>query len=119
MPINLIFREFLNPTNSVNHKSIMNKLTLALPHLLQPNRLSESVRSLTRQQKQLLCLVKASLKASAKIIIFEFPELEIQPTINLFIRRDLIEKTIIVIGTNHRHFETCNRIVNLDLGGKH
>lgn len=96
----------------------MNKLSLALPHLLQPNKLSDSVRSLTRQQRQLLCLVKASLKASAKIIIFEFPELEIQPTINLFIRRDLIEKTILVIGTNHRHFETCNRIVNLDVGVK-
>ena len=93
----------------------MNKLAIALPHLLQPNRLSDSVRSLTRQQKQLLCLVKASLKTSAKIIVFEFPELEIQPTINTFIRKDLIEKTIIVIGTNHRHFETCNRIINLDL----
>lgn len=80
-----------------------------------PNKLQESVRSLNRQQKQLLCLVKASLKTNAKIVIFEFPEIEIQPTINLFIKRDLIEKTIIVIGTNHRHFETCNRIVNLDL----
>lgn len=103
----------------MSHKTILNKLTLALPALLQPqNKLSEPVRSLTRTQKQLLCLVKASLKTTAKIIILEFPELEIQPTINLFIKRDLIEKTIIVIGTNHRHFETCNRIVNLDLDMK-
>lgn len=93
-------REFLNPTNSFNHKTILNKLTLALPQVLQmPNKLNESVRSLTRQQKQLLCLVKASLKTSAKIIILEFPEIEIQKTINLFIEQDLIEKTIIVIGT--------------------
>lgn len=80
-----------------------------------PNKLSEPVKSLTRQQKQLLCLVKASLKANAKIVVLEFPEIEIQPIVNNFIKRDLIEKTIIVIGTNHRHFETCNRIVNLDL----
>lgn len=99
----------------MSHKQILNKLTLALPHLVQSNKLSEPVRSLTRQQKQLLCLVKASLKASAKIVILEFPEIEIQAVINLFIRKDLIEKTIIIIGTNHRHFETCNRIVNLDL----
>lgn len=100
----------------MNHKTILNKLSIALPQILQlPNKLQESVRSLTRQQKQLLCLVKASLKKSAKIIILEFPEIEIQPTINSFIKSDLIEKTIIVIGTSHRHFETCNRIVNLDL----
>lgn len=80
--------------------------------------LTQSVRGLSRQQKQLLCLVKASLKVSAKIIVLEFPEIEILPTINEFIKRDLIEKTIIVIGTNSRHFETCNRIVNLDLDVK-
>lgn len=110
------FSEFLNPTNSANHKTLVNKLTLALPEVFQmPNKLHESVRSLTRRQKQLLCLVKASLKTLSKIVIIEFPEPEMQATINLFIQRDLIEKTIIIIGTNHRHFETCNRIVNLDL----
>lgn len=98
----------------MSHKTILNKLSLALPHLLQHQKLSESVRSLTRQEKQLLCLVKASLKTTAKIIIFEFPEIQILPTINIFIKRDLIEKTILVIGTNHRQFETCNRIINLD-----
>lgn len=92
----------------------MNKLSIALPHLLQPHKLSEPVKSLTKQQKQLLCLVKASLKATAKIAIFEFPDLEILPTINKFIKNDFTDKTIIVIGTNHRHFETCNRIINLD-----
>lgn len=90
-------------------------MTLALPQVLQmPKKLSEMVKSLTRQQKQLLCLVKASLKTTAKIIICEFPDLEIQHTINMFIRRDLIEKTILIVGTNHRQFETCSRIINLE-----
>lgn len=115
MKYQIFFREFLNPTNSVSHKLLIQKLNLALPEVLQmPNKLQESVRSLSRQQRQLLCLVKASLKTSSKIVIIEFPEVEMQSTINLFIQRDLIEKTIIIIGTNHRHFETCNRIVNLD-----
>lgn len=77
--------------------------------------LSQSVRGLSRQQKQLLCLVKASLKSTAKIVVLEFPEIEILPTINTFIKKSLIEKTILVIGTNSRHFETCNRIINLDV----
>ena len=79
-----------------------------------PKKLSEPVKSLTRQQKQLLCLIKATLKTTAKIVIFEFPDIEIQNIINVFIQRDLIEKTILIVGTNHRQFETCTRIINLE-----
>lgn len=70
-----------------------------------------------REEKQLLCLIKASL-STEKIVIIEFPEKEIQKNINLFITRELHNKTIIIIGTNQRHFELCNRIINLDTNAK-
>lgn len=83
-----------------------------------PNKLNEALRNVSRRNRQILCLIKASLKPTCKIIILEFPDLDILHTINVFIRTELIEKTIIVIGTNHRQFETCNNIVNLDLESK-
>lgn len=97
----------------------MNKIQSTLPYILQlPNKLNEPMRNVSRRNRQILCLVKASLKPSAKIIILEFPDLDILHTINVFIRTELIERTIIVIGTNHRQFETCNHIVNLDVETK-
>lgn len=77
----------------------------------------ELVRSLTRRERQLLCLVKASV-AKPMIVIIEFPDIEIQSVINLFVKRDFYNKTIVIVGTNHRHFEACTRIVNLDLLSK-
>jgi hypothetical protein len=85
-----------------------------LPHVMKmPLKLMELVRNLTRRERQLLCLVKASV-AKPMIVLIEFPDVDIQSVINLFVKRDFNSKTIIIIGTNHRHFETCTRIVNLD-----
>lgn len=81
------------------------------------NKTSEKLQQLKREEKQLLCLIKASL-SSEKIVIIEFPEKEIQKIINLFITRELYNKTIIIIGTNHRQFELCKRIINLNTNAK-
>jgi hypothetical protein len=112
----LNFRDFLNPTNTIPYKKIANKIQEYLPQILKlPNKTSDKLQALTREEKQLLCLLKATLQPEKKIVIIEFPELEIHNSINMIITRELAHKTIIIIGTNHRHFEICNRIVNLDV----
>jgi hypothetical protein len=111
-----ISSEFLNPSKQYSHKLMLNKIQATLPYILQlPKKVDEPLRNVSRRNKQILCLVKASLKSTSKIVILEYPDLDILHTINVFIRTELIEKTIIVIGTNHRQFEICNRIVNLDV----
>lgn len=87
-----------------------------MPQVLRlTNKTSEKLQKLTRDEKQLLCLIKASLGQNVKIVIIEMaPEKEIQKSIDLFITRELHNKTIIIIGTSHRHFEVCNRIINLN-----
>lgn len=93
---------------------MMNKIQEILPKILMlPNKLGEMVKVLSRKEKQLLCLIKSCLRKSM-IIIIEFPDDEIQEVINLFIKKEFYLKTVIVIGTNHRHFEVCSRIVSLE-----
>lgn len=79
-----------------------------------PNKTSDKLQCLKREEKQILCLIKASLVPEVKIVIVEFPEMEIHKSINSFITKELTNKTIIIIGTSHRHFKICNRILNLD-----
>lgn len=111
-----LFRDFLNPNNTVPYKKIATKIQDYLPQVLKlPNKTSEKLQQLKRTEKQLLCLIKASLYAEKKVIIIEFPENEIHKTINNFISRELVNKTVLIIGTSHRHFEICNRIINTDL----
>ena len=113
-----LFSDFLNPNNTIAYKNIANKIQEYLPQVLKlANKTSEKLQQLKRDEKQLLCLIKASL-SSEKIVIIEFPEKEIQKNINLFITRELYNKTIIIIGTNQRHFELCNRIINLNTNAK-
>lgn len=97
-----------------------NKIQEVLPQILKyPNKTSEPVQRLSRKEKQLLCLIKASLSPpEKKLVIIEYPDISIQPIINLFIRREFHNKTVVIIGTNHRHFETCNRIINFDIKNK-
>ncbi len=93
----------------------MNKLQEVLPHILKhPEKLNLILKKLSRKEKQLLCLVKASLKKEAKLVIIECPEQEIQETVNLHIKKDFYQKTIIIIGSNHLHFECCNRLIDFD-----
>lgn len=87
-----------------------------MPGILKlPNKTSEKLQVLKHEEKQMLCLIKASLSDEKKIIIIEFPDPNIQKIINQFITRELSNKTILIMGTNHRHFEICNRIVNLNM----
>ncbi|XP_070489977.1 ATP-binding cassette sub-family C member 12-like isoform X2 [Chironomus tepperi] len=117
---NITIAEFLNPNNSIPYKSISNKIQEVLPQILKlPNKTSELMQCLSRKEKQLLCLIKATLKPpEPKLVIIEYPDIEIQPIINLFVRREFNTKTVIIIGTNHRHFEACNRIINFDIQNK-
>ncbi|KAG5671790.1 hypothetical protein PVAND_001966 [Polypedilum vanderplanki] len=114
---NVTISEFLNPNNTISYKSMANKIQEVLPQILKlPNKTSELMQKLTRKEKQLLCLIKSTLKPpEPKLIIIEYPDIEIQPIINLYIRREFNKKTVIIIGTNQRHFETCNRIINFDV----
>ena len=83
-----------------------------LPHLL-PNRLSDKIRLFSKKDKQLLCLIKAAVRKPC-IIIIEFPESNVQDVVNKFILTHFRGKTVIIVGSNHIHFETCNKVVDLD-----
>jgi hypothetical protein len=80
----------------------------------KPKKLRESLNSLTRREKQLLCLVKSLLNlAELKLLIIEHPNLENLPVLNTFVRHKFQFKTVVFIGVNHRQFEVCNRIIQL------
>lgn len=65
---------------------------------------------LSRKETQILCLIRSALKPEIKLVIVEFPEIEILSIINSFIRTELRDKTVIIIGTHQKQFEICNRI---------
>jgi hypothetical protein len=110
----------LNPNNTIPYKAMATKIQEVLPQILKlPNKTTELMQRLSRREKQLLCLIKSTLKPpEPRLVIIEYPDIEIQPIINLFIRREFSTKTVIIIGTNTRHFETCNRIINFDVQQK-
>lgn len=76
------------------------------------------MRTLSKKDKQLLCLIKSAVR-KASIIVIEFPESEVQNVINKYILTHFRGKTIIMVGSNHIHFETCNKIVDFDQFNNH
>lgn len=108
----------MNPNNVIPHRTLLNKLQELVPHILKhPEKLSLKLKNLSRKERQLLCLAKCCLR-KGMIIIIEFPHPEIQDIINIHIKRDFYQRTVIVVGSIHFHFEPCNRLIDFDSESK-
>lgn len=76
-------------------------------------KIDEPIESLTKSQKQLVCLAKCYID-QPKIILIEKPHYEIHHTLTECIKNDFVEETVLIIGCSDSQFGACQQIVNID-----
>lgn len=76
-------------------------------------KIDEPIESLTKSQKQMLCLAKCYID-QPKIILIEKPHYEIHHTLAECIRNDFVEETVLIIGCSDSQFGACQQIFNID-----